>query len=58
MNVYKEHEAMLFQGEEFVLGPLGHGEPFESQKDVTDESGLATICRLEKRGKKMDCCTV
>lgn len=49
---------MLFQGKEFVLGPLGHGEPFESQKDVTDESGLATICRLEKRGKKMDCCTV
>lgn len=53
--MYKENDAILYQGKEFVLGPLGHGEPleiFESQKDVTDESALAIICKLEKRGKK------
>lgn len=61
INMYKENDAILYQGKEFVLGPLGHGETleiFESQKNVTDESALAIICKLEKRGKKMDFCTV
>lgn len=60
-NMYKKNDSIIYQCKEFVLGPIGHGEPleiFESQKDVTDKSAMAIICKLEKRGKKMDLCTM
>lgn len=53
--MYKENDATLYQGKGVCTWSYRSWRAFgyfESQKDVTNESALAMICKLEEREKR------